>query len=313
MTDWLIRAFWALLGGLLSNQIEAWLPALAKWLVRRAAARMPHSTERYEEEWLSLLEETPGGLAKLLRSLGLLSVPISARIEFLKGMPRGHIARDIGALLALAVAVAALAPYSLEPSRYAAYSALVIVFGALALGLSPSLQRLVAIAYERMGYASRITVGGLMIPLVVVLALAVSWIPASRRGKHPLPSSEPSAARKTVVVEVGVDAILDPPLAAPLDLMEHSESSDDAVDTGRDASQAEASTFVQTPPIEDANGSAAAATSRVPQDEEVASRTLSETSTLATPEQPLPSSQTEVPPATTSFVPSNVRIVQSEQ
>ncbi|MFP5205340.1 MAG: hypothetical protein ACLGSH_08295 [Acidobacteriota bacterium] len=57
---------------LLSNEITAWLPALPKLLVAKAARRLPEELRaRYEEEWEADLQEIPGDLTRVLYSLGL--------------------------------------------------------------------------------------------------------------------------------------------------------------------------------------------------------------------------------------------------
>lgn len=55
--------------GLVKDEISAWIPTLAKWIIRSAAAKLatkrPEDAERYLEEWLAHAEECPGRLGQL--------------------------------------------------------------------------------------------------------------------------------------------------------------------------------------------------------------------------------------------------------
>jgi hypothetical protein len=57
---------------ILAEEFKAWRPCLTKKLVALAVSRLPESKrERYNEEWSSYLEETPGEIGKMLAALGL--------------------------------------------------------------------------------------------------------------------------------------------------------------------------------------------------------------------------------------------------
>lgn len=58
---------------LLSREVQAWIPRLATWLVRRAANRLrdPDLRERYSEEWAAAVAEIPGPLVALMHALSL--------------------------------------------------------------------------------------------------------------------------------------------------------------------------------------------------------------------------------------------------
>lgn len=61
----------ALLLGLLSDELLGWSRSLSRWLVRKAAARLPiEHSGRYEAEWLETLESRPA-LSRLLFAIDL--------------------------------------------------------------------------------------------------------------------------------------------------------------------------------------------------------------------------------------------------
>jgi hypothetical protein len=54
------------LSKLLADECKAWMPWLAKWIIRRATAPMPKDRRgRYTEEWQSHIDEIPGNIAKI--------------------------------------------------------------------------------------------------------------------------------------------------------------------------------------------------------------------------------------------------------
>jgi hypothetical protein len=62
-----------LLGSLILTEIHICLPALAKWIVRRRASKLPPDLrERMEEEWLGNVESSPSHVWKVSFAVGLL-------------------------------------------------------------------------------------------------------------------------------------------------------------------------------------------------------------------------------------------------
>jgi lipopolysaccharide/colanic/teichoic acid biosynthesis glycosyltransferase len=76
-----------IVGGVLLNvlgdEVTAWLPRLARWLVRRHASHLQQPLqERMREEWEALLADTPGHLSKVSRALDLFRAVPGLRHEF---------------------------------------------------------------------------------------------------------------------------------------------------------------------------------------------------------------------------------------
>ena len=67
MTAW--DAFLYVVGAIVlrvvSSEIGDWIPPLARWIVRHQATKMGDQAERYREEWLADLVDTPGKLVPL--------------------------------------------------------------------------------------------------------------------------------------------------------------------------------------------------------------------------------------------------------
>lgn len=60
-----------IVGALLAEQAKASSPGIAKWIVMRAVRRVPvELRERLEEEWLAVIEGTPGPVAKIWIAVG---------------------------------------------------------------------------------------------------------------------------------------------------------------------------------------------------------------------------------------------------
>jgi hypothetical protein len=71
----ILAAVGAILGSfllrLLGSEVQDWLPAIARWLIKRATRRLPTSVQqRHLEEWLADNNDYPGKLGKLLHALG---------------------------------------------------------------------------------------------------------------------------------------------------------------------------------------------------------------------------------------------------
>jgi hypothetical protein len=69
----LLAAAVAVITGILSNEVFAWLPALALRLVTIAAARFrdPVLGARFREEWESAIAEIPGGLSAVMHAVSI--------------------------------------------------------------------------------------------------------------------------------------------------------------------------------------------------------------------------------------------------
>jgi len=73
----------------LADELKAWTPSIVKRLVKRAVCKLPEEQrDRFGEEWLSHVYETPGEVGKLAAALGFLlaarrmSSPISIPRRF---------------------------------------------------------------------------------------------------------------------------------------------------------------------------------------------------------------------------------------
>jgi len=72
MTAVVLSVVGATLLSLLSSELYAWLPALARRLVRYQANRLPpHISERFAEEWGADIDAIPGALSQCLFAMDL--------------------------------------------------------------------------------------------------------------------------------------------------------------------------------------------------------------------------------------------------
>jgi hypothetical protein len=70
LANFCISAVVSVLSKLFADEFKAWSPRLVSALVRSAVSRLPRQEqERYQEEWLSHLEEVPGEVSKLVSAL----------------------------------------------------------------------------------------------------------------------------------------------------------------------------------------------------------------------------------------------------
>ena len=175
----------AVLGGLVGNQIEAWLPGIARQIIRWQARSMGAAAARFEEQWIADVNDTPGGLAKLSVALGTLFVSLRTRVERYRHEPGGFKRAlalglwDRASWLVAAVGATIVFFYPIEPSRYAAYAFLFPLFLLAVLFLVPSFRRACRLRYERLAYSWRVGIGGLAVPVVVYFAMAFGLIPPS--------------------------------------------------------------------------------------------------------------------------------------
>jgi hypothetical protein len=71
---WVMATLGTIIGGVLISDLHLALPAIAAWIIRRHAAKLPGDLrERMEEEWLGELEELPTHLQKLTYAVGLIT------------------------------------------------------------------------------------------------------------------------------------------------------------------------------------------------------------------------------------------------
>jgi hypothetical protein len=69
--DNLLNAIISILSKLLADEIKAWLLCLAEQVTKAAARVLPaEQRERYDEEWRSHLDDTPGGVVRLWIACG---------------------------------------------------------------------------------------------------------------------------------------------------------------------------------------------------------------------------------------------------
>lgn len=62
----------AVMGRLFADELRAWLPWLAQWLLRVAVRTIPiDERERCHEEWSADVESWPGDIARIFRALGI--------------------------------------------------------------------------------------------------------------------------------------------------------------------------------------------------------------------------------------------------
>ena len=70
----------------MTDEMKAWSSWLSRAMRRRAVARLPEKFRtRYDEEWESATDETPGEILKLVYSVGLLMAAVNIRRAALKG------------------------------------------------------------------------------------------------------------------------------------------------------------------------------------------------------------------------------------
>jgi len=67
---------------LFAGEIKAWLPWMTKRVIALAVRILPRDQrERYNEEWLSFIDETPGDIAKLLTVTGFVFAGLVIRLQ----------------------------------------------------------------------------------------------------------------------------------------------------------------------------------------------------------------------------------------
>jgi lipopolysaccharide/colanic/teichoic acid biosynthesis glycosyltransferase len=104
----------ATLTKLFADETKAWIPWLTERMVRRAIGHLPpDQRERFNEEWRSHLNETPGELSKLFVAIGVVIASKKMTLELSRGERSIPLfadafkqSMDFGVALALAISVA---------------------------------------------------------------------------------------------------------------------------------------------------------------------------------------------------------------
>jgi hypothetical protein len=72
LIDFLVAVLGSVLSRLLADELKSWTPRIVDSLIQRATRNLPQDQrERFDEEWRSHINETPGELGKLLVAFGL--------------------------------------------------------------------------------------------------------------------------------------------------------------------------------------------------------------------------------------------------
>ena len=79
----------SILGNIIASEIYDTAPAAARWLIQRAVARLPEDERnRYQEEWLSHINEYSGNLTKIYHAIGMNWAAVTIRTNSTKGVER---------------------------------------------------------------------------------------------------------------------------------------------------------------------------------------------------------------------------------
>jgi hypothetical protein len=74
--------------GIITAEIIAYAPSIARWLIKRAVLKLPEpERDRYLEEWLSHAQELPGNLTKVLHALSCACVGARRIAKLKSGQP----------------------------------------------------------------------------------------------------------------------------------------------------------------------------------------------------------------------------------
>ena len=195
-----LYAVLSILKDLLVSQIKAYIPVLARMIVRHQAAKMGSHAERAKEEWAHHLETIPGELGKLFYALRKLKAPYRKAIEEWQNDLRsfwvkaGSAVRKRAWWLVVVAALVMFRAYPLEPGRYPSYFIYAIFFVVFAVSLSAAAQRVLLDLYGARTYALKLALGGLSSPLAIGLVVAVALLPPTRH----LPRGDVHSPQKTV-------------------------------------------------------------------------------------------------------------------
>jgi len=329
MVTWVLMQIIApILTNLVSNQIEAWLPMIARRIVRRQAAKMGPRAMRCEHEWLHDLEQRRGGLSQLRYALGLFRVPLLTKIELLRNRTGGLKSAaivwcsDRAWWSTVVLGVLLVVFYPPDASRRAAYAVIIPVLVTSTLYLWPLGRQATGLVYGRLNYAFRVSVGGLVVPIVVCLAVAwalvaPTWRPPARAALNPRGALEPKLVVIALPMRIDARENLSGTEVRDVESATRPTPNDDSLQTPGPLPEDEGllaarslPVFVLTPTptlplpvLPDEDGLLSARTSPV-------LTTESERAEVPLPEQPLPSPQAYRPtPGGPPPAPTNLRIV----
>ena len=194
-------AFFCVVGaivlGVISSEVADWILPLARWIVRHQATKMGDQAERYREEWLADLADTPGKLVPLWNACGTLTTPLKIgldrRINLAGGLGAFAFAwlRNVASLI-VAAGVALLLTLAYPPTadRVAAYTLLVGLTFLIGLSFCPPVRWAGGALYGRLNYAGRVVLGGMTVPVFIALAVSATLIPPSWQPPPKAPHGE---------------------------------------------------------------------------------------------------------------------------
>ena len=85
---------------LLADDVKAWVPRLADYLIRLAVRRLPvDQRERLAEEWAADVADTPGDLAKLVFACGLICASTKIASDYRRRMRSQSVVNDERSML----------------------------------------------------------------------------------------------------------------------------------------------------------------------------------------------------------------------
>jgi hypothetical protein len=198
-----------LLKDLLSSQVKAFIPVVARAIVRHQAAKMGGRADESKEAWIADLQATPGELLQLFRAFCTLIAPFWMAVEEFQADPRPFWVKSKSAarkrtwwcvvILALVIG----ASYPPEPGRYASSFICATCLVALAVPLSPSAKRISKL-YGARTYGLQLAIGGLTSPLTIALVVAIAYVPPARHlPRVGLPSPQKTARDPLIFIVDG--------------------------------------------------------------------------------------------------------------
>lgn len=95
--DFMLSVVSAVTSSVVSNELKAWGPRMTRGLISRAVLKLPEEQRaRYNEEWLSYIDEIPGIFGKLVAAGGLLHAGFKLRSMFRRQSKVSAIRETIG-------------------------------------------------------------------------------------------------------------------------------------------------------------------------------------------------------------------------
>jgi hypothetical protein len=193
----------SVLANLISNQIDAWLPAIARYIIKYQASKMPAQPLRWEEEWLRDLDRAKGGLAKLVVALRTIGIPLKSVREVWLQRAQSLDYRLFAIWFVIALAIASLiVVYPPHSSRIASYVVVIVPLVLVGLLWPSPVRDLLVDVYEAQRYVWRVAACGLWVPLITGVIVAQSLVPPGRHAPAPGPSDSPAPATRVFIVTV---------------------------------------------------------------------------------------------------------------